>query len=61
LCKSIHDTGTAVVTGILVIFMGLSAGFLLIAGILNTIGGTYCLKAKTAILKAMVDNTPAKV
>jgi len=61
LCKSLHASGTAVVTGIIVIFFGLSAGFLLLAGILNTIGGAYCIKAKAAIEKAARDSAPAKV
>jgi len=61
LCKSLHASGTSVVTGIIVIFFGLSAGFLLLAGILNTIGGAYCIKAKAAIEKAARDSAPAKV
>jgi uncharacterized membrane protein len=60
-CEAIHGTAKDVVSAIVVIFFGLSAAFLLIAGILNTIGGAYCLKAKAAIQKAAVANAPAKV
>jgi hypothetical protein len=49
ICKSGHETGKAVVTGIVVVLFGVSAFFLYIAGLLNTLGGAYCLKAKSAI------------
>jgi len=48
-CKAAHDTGKAVVTGFVVVLFGISAFFLFIAGLLNTLGGAYCLKAKSAI------------
>jgi len=38
--------------GIVVFIFGISAAFLFVAGILNTLGGVYCLKANAAI-KAM--------
>jgi len=52
-CKDLHGGVKAAVTGILVAIFGIVAGFLLIAGILNTIGGAYCINAKKAI-----DNVP---
>lgn len=48
-CKSLNDVGKATITGIFVIFFGIAAFFLFIAGILNTIGGAYCFRAKSAI------------
>jgi len=48
-CKQIYGTGQDVVSGIIVFFFGISAAFLIIAGLLNTIGGGYCMKAKAAM------------
>jgi len=50
-CKGIHDFGSAIM-GAAVFIMGIAAGFLFIAGTLNTIGGAYCIKAKNAIARA---------
>lgn len=49
LCKTFHPGVKAVVTGLLVIVYGAAAAFLLIAGLLNTLGGVYCFGAKKAI------------
>jgi len=45
-CEGVHGIGKAVVTGLVVAIMGISCFFLFIAGLLNTLGGAYCLKAK---------------
>jgi len=60
-CKGLHDTGKAIVTGIAVILFGVAAFFLLIAGLLNTIGGAYCLKAKAAIQAKGITPAPGAV
>jgi len=60
-CKTIHKGGKAVVTGILVIVFGATAAFLLIAGLLNTLGGVYCFGAKKAIEAASKSSPQAAV
>jgi hypothetical protein len=59
LCEDIHGAGTAVVSAVVGIVMGIATAFLLIAGILNTIGGAYCLKAKTAMANAQTSQPAA--
>jgi hypothetical protein len=49
LCESVHKGGQDVASGIIVFFFGIAAAFLAIGGILNTIGGGYCIKAKSAM------------
>lgn len=49
LCEDMHGGAKAAVTGIVIVFFGIAAAFLLVAGVLNTIGGAYCLKAKVAM------------
>lgn len=49
-----EDLGNAVKTGftvLIVVVSGISIAFEIIAGVLNVIGGAYCLKAKIAIEK----------
>jgi len=48
-CEALHGGVKAAVTGIVVALFGIAAAFLIVAGLLNTIGGGYCLKAKTAL------------
>jgi len=57
-CNDVHGDVKAAITGIFVFLYGISAGFLFVAGILNTLGGVYCLKAKAAIQKRPVTGTP---
>eukprot|EP00320_Phaeocystis_rex_P006970 CAMPEP_0119064048 /NCGR_PEP_ID=MMETSP1178-20130426/7238_1 /TAXON_ID=33656 /ORGANISM="unid sp, Strain CCMP2000" /LENGTH=246 /DNA_ID=CAMNT_0007045455 /DNA_START=73 /DNA_END=810 /DNA_ORIENTATION=+ len=56
-CVSIHGGAKDVVSGIIVVVFGITIAFLLVAGILNTIGGAYCIVAKSAI-EAMKANGP---
>jgi len=58
-CEDIHGAVTDVVSAVVGIIMGIAAAFLLIAGILNTIGGAYCLKAKTAMANAQTSQPAA--
>jgi len=48
-CVAIHGGVKDAVTGIIVVLFGIAAAFLIVAGSLNTIGGGYCLKAKSAM------------
>merc|ERR1711935_397403 len=63
LCMSFSDAGNNVKSGFIGVIMGIAAGFLLIAGVLNIIGGAYCLKAKAAIqaIQANPASVPAAV
>ena len=44
--------------GFIVVVFGITIAFLLIAGILNTIGGAYCIKAKSAIAAMQANGPP---
>lgn len=57
-CKSVHGVGKDVVSGFIVVVFGITIAFLLIAGILNTIGGAYCIKAKSAIAAMQANGPP---
>jgi hypothetical protein len=48
-CVDVHGGVKDAVTGIIVVLFGIVAAFHIIAGTLNTIGGGYCLKAKSAM------------
>jgi len=48
-CKSVHGGVTDAVSGIIIAIGGIAAAFLFIAGILNTLGGFYCFKARSAM------------
>jgi hypothetical protein len=58
-CESLHGGAKDAVTGIIVVIFGISIAFLLIAGILNIIGGAYCVKAKKAIAAMQANGPPA--
>merc|ERR1712072_721776 len=48
-CKTLHGGAKDVVSGIIIVIGAIAAAFLFIAGILNTIGGFYCYKARVAM------------
>jgi len=50
-CKAspLDDDVQDAISGIIIVVGGIAAAFLFIAGILNTLGGFYCFKAKTAM------------
>jgi len=48
-CETIHGGVKDAVSGIIILICGIAVAFLFIAGILNTIGGYYCSKAKNAM------------
>jgi len=58
LCKSVHGGAKDVVSGFIVIVFGITIVFLLIAGILNIVGGAYCIKAKGAITAMQANGPP---
>jgi len=57
-CKDIHGGVKDAVSGILIVFFGITAAFMFAAGGLNTAGGFYCHKAKVAV-QAVVPATVA--
>merc|ERR1712166_828332 len=57
-CKSAHGGAKDAVSGFIVIVFGITIVFLLIAGILNIVGGAYCIKAKGAITAMQANGPP---
>jgi len=48
-CKTLHTGVKDAVSGIIIALGGIAAAFLFIAGILNSLGGFYCFKARAAM------------
>jgi hypothetical protein len=56
-CESVHGGVQDVLTGIILIVFGIALFFQATAGILNTLGATYCFKAKKAMATAATTGT----
>jgi len=58
-CNSVHGGAKTAVSGMIVVFFGITIAFLLIAGTLNIVGGAYCIKAKGAVTAMQANGPPA--